>query len=174
MKVIDDFLPLETFKTVQQFFLSNQIPWYYNDSIAGINTDLDNYQLCYNFFDIQQPFKESCPCKYSQFIRPVLAKISPKYVLRVKANLRPRTSHMQYCGQFHTDMKINQYTAIFYLNSNNGYTLFEDDTRVFSKENRLCVFHGHTEHAGASCTDQRRRIVLNINYIPNELDPLKF
>ena len=173
MKVIDNFLPQETFKTLQSFLLSNHIPWYYNDSIAGLNDDLDNYQLVYNFFDIKQPFKEACPCKYSNSLNPLLSKLSPKYILRIKANLRPRTSHMQYCGNFHTDMQLNQKTAIFYINSNNGYTLFDDDSRVYSQENRLCLFNGHIAHAGASCTDQRRRVVLNINYIPNELDPLR-
>ena len=70
-------------------------------------------------------------------------------------------------------MNLGQKTAIFYLNSNNGYTLFKDDTRVFSQENRLCLFNGHIEHAGASCTNAKRRVVLNINYIPSDLDPLR-
>ena len=173
MKVIDNFLPPETFKPIQDFFLSNLIPWHFNDSIAGVNEDLDNYQLVYNFFDIKNPFKDACPCKYSNLLRPILTKLSPKYLLRVKANLRPKTSHAQYRGNFHTDMNLGQKTAIFYLNSNNGYTLFKDDTRVFSQENRLCLFNGHTEHAGTSCTNAKRRVVLNINYIPSELDPLR-
>jgi hypothetical protein len=66
----------------------------------------------------------------------------------------------------HTDLELNQRTAIFYLNTNNGYTLFEDGTKVDSIENTLLIFHGHRKHSGVSCTDQKRRIVLNINYIP--------
>lgn len=172
MKVLDNFLPPQTFKTLQDFFLSNQLPWHYNASIAGVNEDLDNYQFVYNFFDIRNPFKESCPCKYSNLLKPLLTKLSPQYILRIKANLRPRTNQY-YTGNFHTDMNLNQKTAIFYINSNNGYTLFKDDSKVYSLENRLCLFHGHTEHAGASCTDASRRIVLNINYIPSKLDPLR-
>ena len=168
MKIIDDFLPQETFKTLQTFLISNHIPWYYNDSIAGINNNLDNYQLVYNFFDIRQPFKEACPCKYSNFLNPLLTKLSPKYILRVKANLRPRTQ-TPHIAQFHTDMNLNQQTAIFYINSNDGYTLFKDDSKVYSKENRLCLFHGHTEHAGVSCTNSKVRIVLNINFIPSQI-----
>ena len=70
-------------------------------------------------------------------------------------------------------MLLNQKTAIFYINSNNGYTVFKDNSKVISRENRLCLFNGHIEHAGVSCTDARRRIVLNINYLPPSLDPLR-
>ena len=172
MKIIDDFLPYESFKTIQSFFLSTDIPWTYNDSIAGPNDDLNNYQFVYNFFDIKRPFKESCPCKYSAFLKPILTKLSPQYIFRIKANLRPYTSS-PYQGQWHTDMLLNQKTAIFYINSNNGYTVFKDNSKVISRENRLCLFNGHIEHAGVSCTDARRRIVLNINYLPPSLDPLR-
>ncbi len=56
-------------------------------------------------------------------------------------------------------------TAIFYMNTNNGYTYFEDGTKVESVENRLVVFPSYFSHAGATCTDEQRRVVININYI---------
>ena len=172
MKIIDNFLPQSSFNSIQKFFLSNKLPWYYNDSVAGSNDDLNNYQLVYNFFDIRNPFKEACPCTYSSLIKPILTKLSPQYIFRIKANLSPRTD-IPYQGRFHTDMNLNQKTAIFYINSNDGYTLFKDNSKVLSVENRLCLFNGHIEHAGVSCTDAKRRVVLNINYIPNPLDPLR-
>ena len=50
------------------------------------------------------------------------------------------------------------------MNTNNGYTIFEDGTKVESVANRLLTFHGNTKHAASSCSDQHRRVVLNINY----------
>ena len=71
-------------------------------------------------------------------------------------------------------MNLGQTTAIYYLNSNNGSTVFKDSgDKVESVANRLIVFDGSIEHAGTSCTDDSRRVVLNINYIPSELDPLR-
>ena len=172
MKIIDDFLSQSDFKTVQKFFLSPDLPWFWSNGISAKEQGNDYYQLVHKFFDTKNPFQNCLSVKYSNFLLPILNKLSPEYLLRIKANLRPHTSS-HIISEWHTDMKLNQKTAIFYVNTNDGYTLFKDDMRVYSLENRLCVFDGHTEHAGSSCTNQRRRIVLNINYIPNQLDPLR-
>ena len=57
------------------------------------------------------------------------------------------------------------YTSIFYLNTNNGYTYFEDGSKVKSIANRFVIFPCYMSHGGASCTDNDNRVVLNINYI---------
>ena len=56
-------------------------------------------------------------------------------------------------------------TAIFYLNTNNGYTLFEDGQRVASVANRIVIFDAALRHTGASCTDADHRLVLNLNFV---------
>ena len=168
MKIIDDFLPEPSFKLVERFLMSSDVPWYYNDDIAGGDKGLDGYQLVHKFFDISSPF-DCKSCKFGKFIGPVMAKLSPKHLLRAKGNLRPRTSE-HVLSNFHTDMKVNQKTGILYINSNDGYTLFKDGTKVKSQRNRFLVFDGHTEHAGTSCTDERVRVVLNMNYIPTQLN----
>ena len=55
-------------------------------------------------------------------------------------------------------------TAIFYVNSNNGYTVFENGLKVDSQENRLVVFNSDLLHAGTTCTDQKIRCVINFNF----------
>ena len=57
-------------------------------------------------------------------------------------------------------------TAIFYINTNNGYTYFEDGQKIESIENRMVMFPSNIPHAGATCTDEDRRVVLNLNYLP--------
>ena len=39
-------------------------------------------------------------------------------------------------------------TSVMYLNTNNGYTLFEDGTKVDSVANRLVTFNNSTKHSG--------------------------
>ena len=172
MKIIDNFLSDSDFDFVQKFFLSTDLPWFWSNGISGKEQGLDHFQFVYKFFDTKNPFQNCQAVKYSNFLQPILNKISPDHLLRIKANLRPRTSS-HIISEWHTDMKLNQKTAIFYLNTNNGYTLFKDDSKVYSLANRLCLFNGHTEHAGTSCTNAKRRVVLNINYIPSDLDPLR-
>ena len=61
------------------------------------------------------------------------------------------------------------YTAIFYINSNNGYTIFKDTKeKVKSVPNRLLKFDTRMKHSGVSSTDEKRRVVINFNYIEKE------
>ena len=165
MKIYDNFLNDQDFKLVSTFLLSNKIPWMYNDSITGTETDYDGYQFVHTFFTVAKPF-DCNNCRYSKFLDPIWTRLSPKYILRVKANLRPRTSELVQSG-WHTDTDIVQAkTDIYYLNTNNGSTVFKNGESVQSKANRLVLFDSQLEHSGTSCTDERRRIVLNINYVP--------
>ena len=64
----------------------------------------------------------------------------------------------------HIEQSVECTTAIYYVNTNNGYTEFEDGSRVESIENRLVTFPSYMKHTGTTCTDQKRRIVINFNY----------
>ena len=165
MKIIDDFLDPDDFKLTQHFFCNpnSDITWYFNDTIAG-QQGLDQYQFTHTFFNLSRPFRSN----YSNFLQPFLTKLNAKYIFRIKANLRPRTTQ-GVLSPYHTDMDLNQQTAIFYLNTNNGYTKFQDSTfdDVPSVANRLLTFYGGLKHCGCSCTDQNIRVVLNVNYIPS-------
>ena len=55
-------------------------------------------------------------------------------------------------------------TSIFYMNTNNGYTKFEDGTKIESVANRLVSFPSNMKHKGSSCTDEKIRVVINFNY----------
>ena len=84
-------------------------------------------------------------------------------MLRAKLNLNPYSSILSE-GFFHTDIS-NCTTAIFYLNTNDGYTLFKSGKKVSSKENRLIIFDSNLEHTGTNTTNKKFRAVLNLNYV---------
>ena len=66
---------------------------------------------------------------------------------------------------FHIDFHYeHSRTAIFYVNTNNGYTEFEDGTKVESVANRFVSFAGDLLHRGVSQTDTKERVVINFNY----------
>ena len=164
MKIIDNFLDEDEFKILQQYLTNDNFTWNLLPSIANNKQGLDQFQLVHPFFDISKPSQTD----WSPFLQPILTKLNAQYIFRIKANLRPRTSQ-GVLSDFHTDMNLNQQTAIFYLNTNNGYTKFKDNTLddIPSVANRLITFYGHLEHCGCSATDCNNRIVLNINYIPS-------
>ena len=162
MKITDNFLSDDEFKSIQDWFTGESFHWYYNNSIANQKHGWDQFQFVHPFYDVANPSLS----KFSSFLYPFLTKLNAKYIFRIKANLRPRTS-TAVLSDFHTDMSLNQQTGIFYINTNNGYTKFKDDSTVPSVANRFLTFSGDLEHCGASPTDTNSRIVLNINYIPS-------
>ena len=164
MKIIDNFLDEDEFNIIQQYFLNDSFVWHLNDSIANKRQGIDQYQFTHTFFDISKPSLQN----YSSFLQPLLLKLKPRYIFRIKANLRPRTTQ-GVLSDYHVDMSLNQQTAIFYLNTNNGYTKFQENDYddVHSVANRLLTFYGALKHCGCSATDSNYRIVLNINYIPS-------
>ena len=73
----------------------------------------------------------------------------------------------------HQDYKItldNQKTGIFYVNTNNGKTVFEDGEQITSIANRLIVFPACKIHAGTTHTDVNYRCVINLNWFQGKLD----
>ena len=162
--IFNDFLKLEDFKKIQNLLLGDIFPWYYNYGIVDKDeNNLEYFQFTHNFFDNL--------CQVSEYfgeIVPIIEMIQPVSLLRIKANLLTKNIK-NYEHGFHTDigyLKKNQQatTAIFYVNTNNGYTKFEDGNIVESVENRLVIFNSRISHTGASCTDEKTRVVINFNY----------
>ena len=158
----DNFLDKGNFSLLQDFFLGPEVSWSWCENVVFPEppdcNPLDNYQFYHMLFDDGKPKSESL-----MVVFPILDKLNSGRVIRVKANCNPRrTEHIQ--QGFHVDQIVKCTTAIYYVNTNNGYTEFEDGTKVESVENRLVVFPSHIKHTGTTCTDQKRRVVINLNY----------
>lgn len=165
LNIIDNFLSQEELHALQHGMLSDEFKWTLTNSVAPdtICDDLYNFQLFHIFY--QSPFIVS-----DQFdlVNSILSKIKPQVLLRVKANFVPSTHNVVVHG-YHKDVpndiaKISK-TAIFYLNTNDGFTLFKSGERVDSVENRLVMFDANEEHSGTTCTDQKYRVVINLNFL---------
>ena len=116
-------------------------------------------------------YAENIPqSQFAEQMNPILEIINPLSLLRIKANLLTRTPKIIE-NEFHVDLtdlseeKSKQVTtSIFYVNTNNGYTEFEDGTKVESVANRLVTFPANMKHTGTFCTDEKTRVVINFNY----------
>ena len=56
-------------------------------------------------------------------------------------------------------------TSILYMNTCDGYTAFEDGTKVESVANRFVTFPNGLRHTGTSTTNASFRMVINFNYV---------
>ena len=132
MKVIENFLPTEEFNTLKNVMTGRSFPWFL---YKGVNHELDNYyQFCHIFYRHHKPATTDY---HLSIINPILEKLKVVSLLRIKANLLYKSNKIIKHG-YHTDFdNLNNKTSIFYVNSNNGYTLFKNGKKIKSKENTL-------------------------------------
>jgi len=162
-KVKDNFLSKKEFNELYNsiFDIENQFPWFWFDfkeQTKNYKNDLTQYQCCHVFYNLGV----SQSHHYS-IINSLLKKLKFKYLIKAKINLNPYSEKLSK-GYFHIDQP-HCTTAIFYLNTNNGYTLFENNKKIDSKENRIVIFNSNLKHTGTNTTNKKFRSVINLNYV---------
>ena len=167
MKIIDNFLEKNDFLDFKKQMFSKKIPWYfedrkYNDILKSKN-DEGFYSCC--FYNYGAPdFKDK---DLDNYFFKIYKKLDIKSLVQSRANATHKTKKVKELN-FHIDYDYeNSFTAIYYLNTNNGGTVFKinnKQTLVNSVENRMVVFKSTTLHSIKPHTDVTRRIVININY----------
>ena len=157
MKVIDNFLPSYQFNHIQSVLMGDNFPWYYNEGISYRDDGLFQYK--HTFYN-----------RNSESISPYLSlwdyclkSLKVNQLWRIKVNSRPK-SFFKRSSSYHTDDFPCPTTAVFYINTCNGYTQFKKDGKIKSVENRMVIFDATLEPAGVTCTEQHRRVVVNFNY----------
>tara|TARA_R100000687_G_scaffold82096_1_gene80499 strand:+ start:709 stop:1221 length:513 start_codon:yes stop_codon:yes gene_type:complete len=167
VKVVDDFLPKEHFKIVQDMMLGVEFPWYYNHVIDYLDEE-GKFQFTHSFFGNHKANSTFLEDWYPILFKPI---VGWGILDRIKANLLIKTPEIVE-NSFHTDIQLSVKkpltTSIFYVNTNNGYTKFKDGTIVKSIENRLLTFPVNKEHTGTTCTDENTRVVINLLYMSYE------
>ncbi len=166
--IYDRYLPFKSFSKIRDYITSPKIKWRFNEHKVSPLESTDSFQFVHTFYRVLLPKgKQPGVSDDLVYLTPLLKQLNPSLVLKIKANITPRTPEPDKTD-FHTDfeLKMGHKTAIYYINDNNGYTEFESGEIVKSVANRLVVFDGSQVHRGVSCTDKKIRIVLNLNYFP--------
>ena len=178
MKIVDNFLDQKKFDELQDLMMGRNFMWFHNDVVDArfkndgeITGNPSDYVNPLNFFLFHYLYFQDSPLsQHFNNLFPILDIINPMTLYLVKANLIARTPNINVDG-FHFDMngaseeKLKHWTtSIFYVNTNNGYTEFEDGTKVESVANRFVSFPANSKHRGTSCSDENKRVIINFNY----------
>ena len=157
--IIDNFISHIFLEDFVSTCLSADFGWYLNDVVKNPNMISMNKQFAHTFFA-----NGKLNSHYFSLLEPILEKLNIDQLLKAKINLTQKNNIIYEHG-FHTDIKEpDVLTAVFYLNTNNGYTKFIDGKIVNSVANRVIIFDSLLEHTGTTCTDEDYRLVLNLNY----------
>ena len=168
VEIIDNFLSPLDFDNLKRNVFSEKFPWFFaEESVIGAGGPP---QLAHVIYGDNQPQTPAI-----DLFGPFLNKLSSISLIRLKINMTlPHSSaEMPYC--FHHDfgvaddpkMERTKYvrTGIYYLNSTDGPT-FVGEEKIKCVENRFISFPHNIEHTGTTFTNNKRRVVLNVNYLP--------
>ena len=168
IEVVDDYLPQKDYEVIYNYFMgfydkgdiSNSCVWAFTD---GISLPQDgHYQFVQQIF-----FGHTIMSPAFSLLEKITEKMNA--IIRIKANLITSTEKLKvFDWAFHTDLPVEKTegvkTSIYYINDNDGYTMFEDGTKINSVANRLVTFPANLKHTGTTCTNANRRILINFNY----------
>jgi hypothetical protein len=161
-EVIDNFLPKEQFEAIQNMMMRNKnLTWFYEPNVVCPTQELKNTMYFVHMF-----YENYAPrSAFMGDIFPLIQKLDAKSLIRIKGNMFPNlNSNERIKEPFHADYDFKHKGAIYYVNTNNGPTVFEDGTEIEAVENRILLFEPHKMHTMMYCTDQKVRVNININY----------
>ena len=125
-------------------------------------TDLNDYYFSHLIYGDGKTQNSSNEIVQS-ILMPILNRIEAKKIIRAKINLNTyQKEHVH--SLFHIDQEKEHKVAIYYVNTNNGWTEFETGEKINSIKNSILLFDGKLKHKSVTQTDTKMRIVININY----------
>ncbi len=172
----DDALLEEQFSDFKDKILSPYFPWYFYPYVSYDDEDLSVSPGQF-VHDTYKNTEQLTPYFQDPIKKTLLSNINWKQLYSVRFRLHLKLPE-PFFSDFHTDLGAVMdeescalwTTAIFYINTNNGYTEFEDGTIVNCVENRLVTFPANIKHRGVSQTDEQTKVVLNMNFLKEPTD----
>lgn len=157
--VIDNLLPDNQFFALHDAIMNKRFPWFYSGIVGAHNSAGEDFYFVHYFFDQGGVCSDLMP-----LLTPLLEKINAQKLLRAKVNLYPNVGKLLH-NESHIDMDFPHRGAVFYINTNNGFTVLEGNTHIPSIANRLLLFDSSRPHNSTHCTDEKRRVTLNLNFL---------
>ena len=173
-EVKDNFLSEVEFTKLEEAIMGPDFNWNYSYNVS-VDSDSENdiYFIHLFYMGMVKEAKYDLEGKpippekspFYKFIEPLLEKLPDfQTLIRAKANLyvaRDKLIH----HKDHVDTKFSHKGAILYMNDNDGFTVLEDGIEIESKANRVLLFDPSKPHHSTSCTNNKRRVNININYL---------
>lgn len=150
-----------------EMVIKNPMFHWFDSTVLGKESAVEDK---YNQHFVHILYKEMQVKSYAfEFFEPLFRKLKVDMIYRSQLNMTLCTPKIREYG-YHIDNHIdNDYmkyckTAVYYINTCDGYTGFENGEKVNSVGNRLLSFPSDLRHTSTTTTDTRSRYVININY----------
>jgi len=161
--VYEDFLPEAHYRVIRQLFLTEKLPWHYNDRVVSTE----------RHFMFTHAFMDNGRVVNPHFFEPMRAmpdlsrqKQRCIGVSRIKANLYTKQGQIVEHPAHHdippeAGISDKVCIGVYHVNACNGCTVIGEH-RIPSRDNRLVLFD-NVLHDGTTQTDTDTRVVINFN-----------
>ena len=156
-KITDNYLSEEDNLILKTIMESNEFPWFFVNKKVSTDEGLFKSQFEHLFY-----INNNINSNFFNYVKPLLDKLKPKALIRIKANLNPPSEKIVESA-YHKDQEFKCKVAIYYVNDNDGYTLIGKE-KILSKKNRMVFFNSDVKHLGTNSTNCNNRMVINFNY----------
>jgi hypothetical protein len=167
VRILDDFLDAQAFRQLLDAVSAPQFTWQRIPVLFPPPIGLDD---SYNVQDVHGFLQRKPGFRFDSdrlpMLQPLLDRVGAQAWVKVKLNRTWQRERNVVYGWHVDTRRPGAVTGIYYLNTNDGYTAFENGQRAGSVANRLVLFDATWRHSGASCTDAPERVVLNMNFMP--------
>ena len=173
MKIIDNCISKELQDKIENYFLQNTFPWFYQAhslqkdqpkkyKIESKNT-FDEPQFTHIFVD-----KGEVNSSHIDIVIDLLKelKIEKSEILRCKANLKFKTNSKKLHNIFHVDYALPHKVLIYYVNDSDGDTYLKVNNslkQVKPRKGRALIFKGNIMHAANHPRKSSKRMIINLN-----------
>jgi len=173
--VMDDFLPPEEFEAIRSLVCNENEDvsfGFFLHKFVSSSTELDDQSLSNNYwnwygthmlYDDNQPTSSRCGIFYNLIVKKFYDMEIISALIRIKANFYPWTETIRE-HLFHADYPYKNNGALFSINTCDGYTEFEDGTKIDSVANRMMLFNPSIPHRSTTTTNAFGRFNINFNF----------
>lgn len=160
-----NFLPLTEYVNIQRITMDGTFPYFFRGTVAYDNSHEEKFIMGHRLYDWNEGGNLTESKYIEGILQPLLNVLQPKTLYRAQVNMNCRNDIRQF-AHWHVDQPNMQHsTALYYVNTNNGWTEFENGTKVPCIGNSIGIWSENIRHRGAYQTDTAVRICININYI---------
>jgi hypothetical protein len=164
--IIDKFLSYPDFINLRDLiYYKEDFLYHIHRSVAYDNDVKQNWNWygTHMFYQDMKPNSKFFSIIDELFTEKMNEKLGLHTYYRVKGNFYPWTETLKE-HPWHTDYTFPHKGALFSLNTCDGYTEFEDGTKVESVENRMLLFNPCIKHRSTTTTNDKGRYNINFNY----------
>tara|TARA_R100001015_G_scaffold4240_1_gene1493 strand:- start:78 stop:569 length:492 start_codon:yes stop_codon:yes gene_type:complete len=163
MNIYKNFLSKPDCNKLNDTLLSLDFPWFYAPHQVKKKITTDSSYMAHCFYR-----DNVINSNFYYLIKPILKKLNVDSLINIRANLCLKRKMKNHWHSDFQKMKTHpkNKVAIYYVNTNNGYTEFKNK-KIKSEKNKIVIFNGDVKHRAMYQTDTDTRIIINFNYKSN-------